>query len=243
MRVIALLTIVVTFAAAHAASAQTKTPTPPATPPTQQKTPPATPPAQQKTPPPPATATPKPVPVPPPTNITPVTPPTNTTPVQPAQTTPATQTTPPALVAAPGAGQAKAPAPATPAAPAAAQPPAAENFTYQADGRRDPFLSLVGTGSEPRGMVSRKGDGPAGMTLGEISVRGIVQSRGALVAMVQGPDNKTYIVHQGDKLLDGTIKTITPQGLIVIQEVNDPLSLVKQREVRKLLRSLEDAKE
>ena len=80
------------------------------------------------------------------------------------------------------------------------------------------------------------------MTLAEISVRGIMQSRGALVAMVQGPDNKTYIVHQGDKLLDGTIKSVTPQGLIVIQEVNDPLSLVKQREVRKLLRSLEDAR-
>ena len=80
------------------------------------------------------------------------------------------------------------------------------------------------------------------MALGEISVRGIMQSRGALVAMIQGPDNKTYIVHGGDKLADGTIKTITPQGLIVIQEVNDPLSLVKQREVRKLLRSLEDAK-
>jgi len=80
------------------------------------------------------------------------------------------------------------------------------------------------------------------MALGEVSVRGIMQSRGALVAMIQGPDTKTYIVHPGDKLLDGTIKTITPQGLIVIQEVNDPLSLVKQREVRKLLRSLEDAK-
>jgi outer membrane biosynthesis protein TonB len=248
MRVIALLTIVVTFAAAHAASAQTQTkqPTPPATPPTQTKTPAATPPAQQKTPPPPKTATPTPVPVPPPTNIRPVTPPTNTTPVQPAQTKPATQTTPPAPVAAPGAGKAKTPVPAAPVAPAApavAQPPAAENYTYVPDGRRDPFLSLVGTGAEPRGIVSRKGDGPAGMTLGEISVRGIVQSRGALVAMVQGPDNKTYIVHPGDKLLDGTIKTITPQGLIVIQEVNDPLSLVKQREVRKLLRSLEDAKE
>ena len=38
-------------------------------------------------------------------------------------------------------------------------------------------------------------------------------------------------------------RAITPQGLVVVQEVNDPLSLVKQREVRKLLRSLEDAKE
>ena len=54
-----------------------------------------------------------------------------------------------------------------------------------------------------------------------------MQSRGALVAMIQGPDNKTYIVHQGDKLLDGTIKSVTPQGLVVVQEVNDPLSLVK----------------
>ena len=39
---------------------------------------------------------------------------------------------------------------------------------------------------------------PTGMTLGEISVRGVLQSRGTLVAMIQGPDNRTYIVHQGD---------------------------------------------
>ena len=52
-----------------------------------------------------------------------------------------------------------------------------------------------------------------------------MQSRGSLVAMIEGPDKKTYIVHQGDKLLDGTIKNVTPQGLVVVQEVNDPLSL------------------
>ena len=80
------------------------------------------------------------------------------------------------------------------------------------------------------------------MSLGEISVRGVMQSRGVLVAMIQGSDNKTYIVHQGDKLLDGTIKIVTPQGLVVVQEVNDALSLIKTRDVRKLLRSLEDAK-
>jgi type IV pilus assembly protein PilP len=146
--------------------------------------------------------------------------------------------------------------PGKPAPTSAAPPPAAanpqqktqapappDNYSYDPDGRRDPFLSLVGTGSDPRSSSGRKVEGPAGMTLGEISVRGVMQSRGVLVAMIQGPDTKTYIVHQGDKLLDGTIKTITPQGLIVVQQVNDPLSLVKQREIRKLLRSLEDAKE
>ena len=143
---------------------------------------------------------------------------------------------PPAAAAQPQAPAASRPAPA----PQAPQPPT-ETYSYQPEGRRDPFVSLIGAGTESRG-TSRRGEGPAGMTLAEISVRGILQSRGTLVAMIQGPDNKTYIVHQGDKLLDGTIKGVTPQGLIVIQEVNDPLSLVKQREVRKMLRSLEDGK-
>jgi Tfp pilus assembly protein PilP len=134
--------------------------------------------------------------------------------------------------------------PSTPDTPAsaAATPPAQEAYTYRADGRRDPFLSLVGLGNEGK-LTSRRGEGPTGLSVAEVSVRGVMQSRGALVAMIQGPDNKTHIVHAGDKLLDGTIKSVTPQGLIIVQEVNDPLSLSKTREVRKLLRSLEDAKE
>ncbi len=91
-------------------------------------------------------------------------------------------------------------------------------------------------------MASRHGGGAAGMSVAEISVRGVLQSRGSLVAMVAGPDNNTYIVHPGDKFLDGTIKTITPQGLVIVQEVNDPLSLVKQREVSKLLRNVESVR-
>ena len=76
----------------------------------------------------------------------------------------------------------------------------------------------------------------------EISVRGVLQSAGGYVAMVQGPDNKTYLVRQNDKLLDGMIKAITAQGLVILQEVNDPLSLVKQKEVRKMLHGNEEGK-
>jgi Tfp pilus assembly protein PilP len=117
-----------------------------------------------------------------------------------------------------------------------------EPYTYNPEGRRDPFTSLIGTGGGDSRATGRRSDGPGGMAVADVSVRGVLQSRGSLVAMIQGPDSKTYIVHQGDKLLDGVIKTITPQGLIIIQEVNDPLSLVKQREVSKLLRSLEVVK-
>ena len=120
--------------------------------------------------------------------------------------------------------------------------PPAETYAYDPAGRRDPFLNLVGVSSEARANAKKGEGGPAGMTVSEISVRGVMQSRGKLVAMVMGPDSKTYIVHEGDRFLDGAIKLITPQGLVIEQEVNDPLSVVKQREIRKLLRGLEDAK-
>jgi Tfp pilus assembly protein PilP len=124
----------------------------------------------------------------------------------------------------------------------AASPAPVETFSYQRDGRRDPFLNLLAAGLEPA-LPANRPDGAAGLATEEISVRGIMSSRGALVAMIQGPDNRTHIVRQGDRLLDGTVKAVTSEGLIIAQDVNDPLSLVKQREVRRLLRSIEDAKQ
>ena len=132
------------------------------------------------------------------------------------------------------------PATATPVQAGAVQP---EGYSYEPAGRRDPFINLLGTGLDPHPQAGHRPEGPAGMSAAEVMVSGVLQSRGSLVAMITGPDKKTYVVHAGEKLLDGTIKTITPQGLVIVQQVNDPLSLVKQREIRKLLRSLEDAKE
>jgi hypothetical protein len=149
------------------------------------------------------------------------------------------------------AAQAPAPAvpqaneqPSTPVIPPPQPPPpvVSDGYVYETAGRRDPFLNLLRTGSD-QGVGGSRGDGPAGMTVAEISVRGVMQSRGLLVAAIQGPDNRTYLVRAGDKLMDGVIKALTPEGLIIIQDVNDPLSVVKQREVQKRLPSLEDSKE
>jgi type IV pilus assembly protein PilP len=146
--------------------------------------------------------------------------------------------TSPAKPAAPQGGQ---PASTAPAAQPPAPPPAgpADNYTYDPAGRRDPFLDLLNTGTETRTVVSRRGEGAAGLSVGDISVRGLMQSLGGFYALVQGPDGKTYMMHPGDKLLDGTVKTVNAEGLVIVQEVNDPLSLVKQREITKKLRSLE----
>jgi type IV pilus assembly protein PilP len=141
------------------------------------------------------------------------------------------------------ASQAAAPAPGSPVSTAAA-PSAPDNYTYDPMGRRDPFVSLLRGGAEERGP--RAGgpvvEGLGGLTTDEVSVRGVVAAGSGYLAMVQGPDNKTFIVRANDKLLDGTVKAVTAQGLVILQEVNDPLSLVKQKEVRKMLRGLEEGK-
>jgi Tfp pilus assembly protein PilP len=140
------------------------------------------------------------------------------------------------------------PAPA-PAAPAAATPPALPspppNFQYNPEGRRDPFVDLVNRGTDPvRGTSAsaKRPEGVAGLETGALTVRGIMQSRGAFLAMVAGPDGKVYTVRAGDKLFDGVVRTITAQAVVILQEVNDPLSLEKQREVRKFLRGGDEVK-
>jgi hypothetical protein len=61
--------------------------------------------------------------------------------------------------------------------------------------------------------------------------------------MLAGADNRTYIVRVGDRLLDGTIRSIGANAIVILQQVNDdPLSPEKQREVRKTIRQADEAK-
>ena len=80
------------------------------------------------------------------------------------------------------------------------------------------------------------------MLTGELAVRGIMQTRGAWVAMVSGPDGKVFTVRAGDKIADGVIRQVNAASVVILQEVNDPLSLEKQREVRKFLRGGDEVK-
>ena len=118
-----------------------------------------------------------------------------------------------------------------------AQPPAQGGYTYDPDGRRDPFVSLLYRGGEVRAPGGARPPGVAGLLIGEVAVKGVLKSKGgAYIALLQAPDNKTYIVHQGDRLMDGSVKSVSADAVVFSQDVNDPLSLVKQREVRKTIR-------
>jgi Tfp pilus assembly protein PilP len=144
----------------------------------------------------------------------------------------------PAVAQQPAAPPAR--AEATDAAPESPEP---QGYTYESSGRRDPFVSLLRGGDDPQARaLGARPPGLAGLTAAEVSLRGTVKSGTGFVALVQGSDNKTYIVRAGDKLLDGTVRTITATSMVILQQVNDPLSLQKEREVRKVIREADEAK-
>ena len=134
---------------------------------------------------------------------------------------------------------APAPGPASPQPPAADAPPVpAPSYSYEPESRRDPFVSLVHGGTDGRKTTVKgmRPDGIGGVMVDEVAVRGIVQSRGNWVAMIAAPNGRSYTIHPGDRLMDGSVRAITAQAVVMMQEVNSPLSLEKQREVRKQLR-------
>jgi len=146
--------------------------------------------------------------------------------------------------AAPPAADAPAPVVATPADAAASPALQAHGFTYSPEGRRDPFVNLLrrGTGIDATSNSGPRLAGLKGLGVGEVTLKGTMASKGAYVAILQGADARTYVVHQGEKLLDGTVRSITADSLVILQQVNDPLSKETQREVRKVLRQTEEAK-
>ncbi len=116
-----------------------------------------------------------------------------------------------------------------------------ERAAYDPSGRRDPFVSLLARG-ETRLPEGGRPVGVKGLLIGDLSVRGVLRSHGKLLAIVQTPDNKTYSVHPGDALFDGTVKVVANDAVIFLQRVDDPLSPVKQREIRKTLRTSEETR-
>jgi Tfp pilus assembly protein PilP len=117
-----------------------------------------------------------------------------------------------------------------------------QGYTYNAEGRRDPFLPLLKNSGKSTAAttVAARAAGLAGLGVAEVSLRGVLMSQGGYVGMLQGTDDRTYIVRTGDKLADGTIRAITSQMMLIHQDIKDPLSRQKEREVRKMLRQQPD---
>jgi len=166
----------------------------------------------------------------------------NATSARTAETNATQAQTAPAARPAPNAPSSGAPG-ATAASPDATAPaPKVEGFAYRPEGRRDPFVSLLRRGTQAAHVPGVRVAGLKGLGASEVTLRGTVASQGGYVAILQGADSKTYIVRPGEQLADGTIRSITADAMVILQQINDPLSLEKQREVRKVLRQTEEAR-
>ena len=86
----------------------------------------------------------------------------------------------------------------------------------------------------------------------EIALKGIVRTSGGgtgpaqkpgFIAVFLGADGKSYFVTTGQRLYDGVIVGVDATSVTFRQEVTDPLSPVKTREVRKSLYASEEARQ
>jgi type IV pilus assembly protein PilP len=111
------------------------------------------------------------------------------------------------------------------------EPATGETYHYDPQGRRDPFQSLVGP--RPKTDTGPRPVGVPGFLIDEIKLIGVIKTKQGLVGMIAGPDNKSYLVHVGDKVLDGEVIRITATAVVFRQEVNDPTRIERYREVIK----------
>jgi Tfp pilus assembly protein PilP len=150
-----------------------------------------------------------------------------------------------AALAAPAHAQAP---PASPASPAPRpdslidQGTAPEGYTYSTMGRRDPFVSLLKPVSPDSGPKTRR-PGMEGFLIQEVALKGIVRTPKGYTAMLLGTDGKSYFVNVGQRMFDGVVTAIDATSVTFRQEVTDPLSTVKSRDVRKTLYPSEEARQ
>ncbi len=111
------------------------------------------------------------------------------------------------------------------------EPTTADTYRYDPQGRRDPFQSLIGP--TPRVQPGQRPPGVPGFLIDEMKLQGVLKTKAGLVAMVNGPDNKGYLIRVGDKVLDGEVIRISPSAVVFRQEVNDPTRIERYREVVK----------
>jgi Tfp pilus assembly protein PilP len=116
-----------------------------------------------------------------------------------------------------------------PAAKAAELPPPQEEekverqtYTYEAHGRRDPFLSLIEVAKAK--PVKRKGATPIeNYDVAEITLLAVVWDSHQYYALIKLPDNKTYTIRKGMTLglYGGKVEEIAKDSVLIREQIKD----------------------
>ena len=105
---------------------------------------------------------------------------------------------------------------------------------YDDGGRRDPFVSPIAP--KKAAAPNRPRLGLISLSISEVVVKGIVRNGPSVVAILEGPDGKSFVAHNQDKLQDAVVKSIDLDGVVFVAQIADAFGVMHARDVRKSLR-------
>jgi hypothetical protein len=93
---------------------------------------------------------------------------------------------------------------------------------YDEGGRRDPFGSLVTPKRSATPTTidgARPRTGLASLSLADVTVRGILKSDKAMLAILEGPNRQSYVTRPKDRLFDATVASIDADGVVFSEQI------------------------
>ena len=136
------------------------------------------------------------------------------------------------LAAQPKTGEKALPAPKTEAAQTQAvpQPAPGQPASYNPEGRRDPFKNLMAG----RDVKEKSGaEGLMQLSVGDMTLIGILKYRGKLTAIVTGPQGFPFNMKVGDAFADGYVLSIGENQVVFRQTKERGLPLMRPRDIVK----------
>lgn len=108
---------------------------------------------------------------------------------------------------------------------------AAEIYTYNPSGRRDPFTPII-IKEEKKALAGAKAPLER-YPINEFKLAGVIWGGLGYHAMLEGPDGKGYFVRVGTKIgpNQGVVKKITQTSMIIEEKYKDPQGEVNRKEV------------
>jgi hypothetical protein len=100
---------------------------------------------------------------------------------------------------------------------------------YNANGRRDPFISPVVSHAGGSGCST----GKKCLEIGTINLRGVVHSEAGFIAVVSNSLNKAYFLRENDPVFNGYVVKITGDSIVFHETLQDRLGKTFTREVVK----------
>ena len=109
------------------------------------------------------------------------------------------------------------------------------DFVYRAEGRRDPFRSLLVLRTLRADVPGARPPGLPGFLVDEVEVIATAQYQGRWHAMLVGLDDRTYFVEVGQEFYDGRLIEIDENQVVFEQEVEDAMGARSTRPLVKRL--------